>query len=43
MPKVGSKHFPYNASGLKKAKAYARKTGKKLKKTKKTFKSFVGY
>ena len=30
MPKVGKKHFPYTMKGKAKAKAYAKKTGKKL-------------
>lgn len=30
MPKVGSKKFAYDKSGVKKAKAYAKKTGKKV-------------
>ena len=38
MPKVGSgksaKHFSYSKSGQKKAKAYAKKTGKKISKRK---------
>jgi hypothetical protein len=32
MPKVGSKKFAYTAKGKKAAKAYAKKTGKKVKK-----------
>tara|TARA_R110000824_G_scaffold19467_9_gene75322 strand:- start:1829 stop:1933 length:105 start_codon:yes stop_codon:yes gene_type:complete len=32
MPKVGKKKFDYTAKGKKKAKAYAKKTGKKIKK-----------
>ena len=32
MPKVGKKKFSYTAKGKKKAKAYAKKTGKKIKK-----------
>ena len=32
MPKVKGKHFSYGKKGLVKAKAYAKKTGKKLKK-----------
>lgn len=31
MPKVGKKTFAYTAEGKKKAKAYAKKTGKKVK------------
>jgi len=31
MPKVGKKHFKYDAKGMKKAKDYAKKTGKKVK------------
>ena len=31
MPKVGKKKFPYTAKGKAKAKAYAKKTGKKMK------------
>lgn len=34
MPKVGKKKFAYTAAGNKKAKAYAKKTGKKVKKKK---------
>jgi hypothetical protein len=30
MPKVGDKHFAYTEEGIKKAKAYAKKTGKKV-------------
>ena len=32
MPKVGKKKFSYTKAGMKKAKAYAKKTGKKMKK-----------
>jgi len=32
MPKVGKKKFAYTAKGKKKAKVYAKKTGKKIKK-----------
>lgn len=32
MPKVGKKKFSYSATGKKKARAYAKKTGKKVKK-----------
>ena len=35
MPKVGSKEFSYSAAGRKKAKAYAKKTGKKVTGSKK--------
>ena len=35
MPKVGNKRFAYTAKGKKAAKAYSKKTGKKLKKPKK--------
>ena len=31
MPTVGKKKFAYSAEGKKKAKEYAKKTGKKLK------------
>tara|TARA_R100001244_G_scaffold130178_1_gene102104 strand:- start:1534 stop:1650 length:117 start_codon:yes stop_codon:yes gene_type:complete len=31
MPVVGKKKFPYTESGKKKAEAYAKKTGKKVK------------
>jgi hypothetical protein len=31
MPKVGSKKFSYSKSGMAKAKAYAKKKGKKVK------------
>jgi|TARA_R110000772_G_scaffold234767_2_gene346372 hypothetical protein len=34
MPKVGKKHFSYSAKGKKAAKAYAKKTGKKMTKKK---------
>ena len=30
MPKVGGKHFAYTKTGKAKAKAYAKKTGKKV-------------
>ena len=30
MPKVGNKHFKYTKAGYAKAKAYAKKVGKKL-------------
>ena len=30
MPKVGKKKFSYSAAGKKKAKAYAKKTGKRM-------------
>lgn len=36
MPKVGSKHFTYDARGRRKAKAYAKKTGKKVVNKKKS-------
>ena len=32
MPKFGTKKFPYTKSGMKKAKVYAKSTGKKVKK-----------
>ena len=32
MPQVGKKKFSYTKAGKKKAKAYAKKTGKKIKK-----------
>jgi hypothetical protein len=35
MPKVGGKKFAYTAKGKKAAKAYAKKTGKKVVKKKK--------
>jgi hypothetical protein len=35
MPKVGKKHFSYSKKGKKAAKAYAKKTGKKVKHKKK--------
>ena len=35
MPRVGKKKFAYSAAGKKKAKAYAKKTGKKVKRKKK--------
>jgi hypothetical protein len=31
MPKVGKREFSYTKAGVKEAKAYAKKTGKKLK------------
>ena len=31
MPSVGKKKFSYSKSGMKKAKAYAKKKGKKVK------------
>ena len=31
MPKVGKKHFSYDKKGRKKAKAYAKKTGKEVR------------
>ncbi len=34
MPKVGKKKFSYTKAGKKKAKAYAKKTGKKVSKSK---------
>ena len=34
MPMVGKKKYPYTKAGKKKAKAYAKKTGKKMKKGK---------
>jgi|TARA_R110002073_G_scaffold159399_2_gene314608 hypothetical protein len=34
MPKVGKKHFSYSDKGKKAAKAYAKKTGKKVTKKK---------
>tara|TARA_R110002020_G_scaffold60451_6_gene163755 strand:- start:7860 stop:7976 length:117 start_codon:yes stop_codon:yes gene_type:complete len=30
MPKVGGKKYPYTAAGMKKAKAAAKKSGKKV-------------
>lgn len=33
MPKVGKKSFPYTPLGVMQAKAYARKTGQKVKMT----------
>ena len=30
MPKVGNKHFSYDKKGKEKAKAFAKKTGKKM-------------
>jgi hypothetical protein len=35
MPKVGKKKFGYTQAGKKKAKAYAKKTGKKISYAKK--------
>lgn len=34
MPKVGKMKFPYTAKGKEEAKAYAKKTGKSMKKKK---------
>ena len=34
MPKVGSKHFSYSKKGKASAKAYAKRTGKRLVKAK---------
>ena len=31
MPNIGGKKFPYTKEGMKKAKAAAKKTGKKVK------------
>lgn len=36
MPKVGRKEFPYTAKGKKAAKAFAKRTGRKMKTRKKT-------
>ena len=33
MPKVGGKKFSYSKAGQKAAKTYAKKTGRKVKKT----------
>lgn len=33
MPKVGRKLFPYTKKGMQEAKEYARKTGKRVQKT----------
>ena len=35
MPKVGGKKFSYSKAGKAKAKAYAKKTGKKMSRKKK--------
>lgn len=35
MPKVGNKEFGYDKAGMAKAKAYAKKTGKKMSMPKK--------
>jgi len=35
VPKIGTKHFAYSKAGYKAAKAFAKKTGKKLTKKKK--------
>ena len=32
MPRVGTKKFAYTKAGKKKARAYAKKTGKRMKK-----------
>lgn len=37
MPRVGKKKFAYTKDGMKKAKAHAKKTGKKVKKAKKKY------
>jgi hypothetical protein len=37
MPTVGKKKFAYTKDGMKKAKALAKKTGKKVKKAKKKY------
>jgi hypothetical protein len=37
MPKVGKKEFPYTAKGKAAAKKYAKKTGKKMTKSKKAY------
>ena len=34
MPKVGKKHFSYSKAGVKAAKVYAKKIGKKIRKKK---------
>ena len=34
MPKVGKKRFAYTKAGKRKAKAYAKKTGKKVRRKK---------
>jgi len=36
MPKVGKKHFSYSKKGKEAAKAYAKKTGKKVTRKKKS-------
>ena len=36
MPNVGSRHFSYSKSGQKAAKAYTKKTGKKVTKKRKS-------
>lgn len=35
MPKVGNRHFSYSEKGRKAARAYAKKTGKKVTNTRK--------
>ena len=37
MPKVGKKKFSYTKKGKAKAKAYAKKAGKKVKRTSKKY------
>lgn len=37
MPVVGNKTFPYTTKGRKQAKAYAKKTGRKVKSKKGSF------
>ena len=36
MPKVGGRHFSYSKKGKAAAKSYAKRTGKKMTKSKKT-------
>ena len=44
MPKVGSKHFAYTKKGRASAKAYAKKTGQRVKhRKKKNKKSFAEF
>ena len=43
MPKVGKKHFAYSKKGKAKAKAYAKKTGRKVSGKKKKAKGRKRY
>jgi hypothetical protein len=41
MPKVGVRHFSYSKKGKQAAKAYAKRTGKKISNTKKRSSSYA--